>query len=234
MRGNVTGKGEDMMRKNIQDMTMPKVVEKGQSDYATAPPICTNSANLEFSENEIPEKTQDQETLRDKIGRRLEKIVPPGSDLKSVKKIFIAFCIVFLGSGIISFLLTYGLCYADLFETTQYGKFIIPGVEMPDINYIISGKFKGIYVMLALGIVLIMNNCRSFISETKSIYVMMRLKSRNELIKRCASLPLILVAVSILIMLLELLIVYLVYILATPPECLPEVISMNIWEALKW
>lgn len=74
-------------------------------------------------------------------------------------------------------------------------------------------------------------NYRSFFTETKSIYLMKRLKDKNELSRRCLAIPAAACGAALILFLLLLWIFVLIYRNGVPARCMPPEETLNIWGA---
>ena len=74
-------------------------------------------------------------------------------------------------------------------------------------------------------------NYRSFFTETKSIYLMKRLKDKNELSRRCLAIPAAARGAALILFLLLLWLFVLIYRNGVPARCMPPEETLNIWGA---
>ena len=151
----------------------------------------------------------------------LTPYAPAGFPIYQEIKIF------FLALGIsaiysLGFLIRYLDARADLFETTWSGqKVIIAGARMPEMTSLLHNAFLGFLLMGLLALAGIFYHYLFHSQGSKSIYLMKRLPNPMELHKRCITLPLIGILISLITALLLFLIYYGIYFIFTPKVCLP-------------
>jgi len=153
----------------------------------------------------------------------LARYAPAGFPLSQEIKIYLtAFGISVLYS--FGFIIRYLNARAELFEITITGqKILITGAKMPEMTALIHDAFLGFFLMILLAGAGIVYHYLFHKQGSKSIYLMRRLPNPFELHKRCITLPLLGIILSLLAALLLFLLYYGIYIIFTPSICLTKV-----------
>ena len=104
------------------------------------------------------------------------------------------------------------------------GKWVpLEGAKMLPFEELLSGKLNLYYLLVAAMIVVIILNYAYHRQGSKSVYMMRRLPNRLEMHKRCLTLPLVGIFLTIVVAgVFCLLLYYGVYIRQTPVQCLPS------------
>ena len=114
----------------------------------------------------------------------------------------------------------------------RYGTQILrQGAVMPGLNTLIRHKLVVFWAYAGFCALRAFANYLSFITETKSIYLMKRLRDQNELRRRCLALPAAACGAALVLFLLLLLGFVLIYRHGVPARCLPPEETLHIWEA---
>ena len=114
----------------------------------------------------------------------------------------------------------------------RYGTQILkPGAVMPTLNMLLRHKFAVFWAYAGFCALRAFSNYRSFYTETKSIYLMKRLKDPNELRRRCLAIPAAACGAALVLFLLMLLVFVLIYRNGVPARCMPPEETLNIWGA---
>ena len=163
---------------------------------------------------------------------KLYKWMPPGSSLRTELALcgLAAFVMIFCWSA--GFFTAYQDALSQLY-TTRYGVRVLrTSVMMAPVSELLHHRFAGLwgYALCCLG--LAAAHYASFYRESKSIYVMKRLPRARELHIRALTLPVAALAAGILLVALLLGVYLLVYFCATPAQCIPGAVALNIWEVL--
>ena len=168
----------------------------------------------------------DQEYLDE--ADKLTKFVPAGIDYRQeIRWIGLAFLISLIYS--LSFFVTLLDQYDRLFERVGEVRYLIEGAMMPDFSELLGTRLIGFYV-IPVGMLILMGYHYFYhYLGSKSIYLMRRLPNRWTLLKRCVTLPVIAILVSLGIAFVLLLIYYGIYHLATPASCLSPGQWQKIW-----
>jgi len=161
-----------------------------------------------------------------------DRYLPPGVDARGELARFAAFGFVFLLCWSLSFLPAYVRALNALY-TYEYGRRVLQaGAVMQDLGSLMRLRFAGFwgYALCCLGTAA--GHYRSFTRETKSIYVMKRLKSAREMHVRCLALPAAALLAGAALTALLMLAYTLLYRFATPEACLPASVGFDFWGAL--
>lgn len=159
--------------------------------------------------------------------KRIRKIIPVG--IKAETEIWIFACAIAVGlCRALLFFQAYSREYNRLFHIEYGKKVLIEGRTMADFYVVLKGTFNGFIVAIFIFICLIILHYGYHYKDSKSIYTMKRLPDRYELHKRCFTVPLIGIVVSIILITALLLLFYNYYMIKTPADCL----FPNQWERL--
>ena len=114
----------------------------------------------------------------------------------------------------------------------RYGTQILrQGAVMPGLNTLIRHKLVVFWAYAGFCALRAFANYCSFFTETKSIYLMKRLKDKNELSRRCLAIPAAACGVALILFLLLLWLFVLIYRNGVPARCMPPEETLNIWGA---
>ena len=135
----------------------------------------------------------------------------------------------------LTFLVAYSTERDSLFRYigTGFRKELVPGAVMEDFVDILGHSMAAfpVFVLVCLVSQLI-SHYAYHRTGSNAFYTMCRLPDPHELRRRCLTLPLMEAAVILLVMALVFVIYYLIYMWATPEECLRPGQWSLIWE--KW
>lgn len=162
----------------------------------------------------------------------LSRHAPAGMELKEEKTVFIVgmtFSVLF---GLIHFMVRFAGQREKLYWKRGVNQTVIPGAVMPDFVEILGDGLIGFTVLAALMAAAIVIHYAYHFHESKSIYTMRRLPSVWELHRRCMTLPMCGIAISLVTAFLVLLICYCFYMALTPEECLMPNQWQKIWSGL--
>ena len=124
-----------------------------------------------------------------KWSKRLSRYTLPGMGLKWDASYFGLLFLAMLLVALYTFLRDYQAALRELY-IFRYGTQILrQGAVMPTLNTLLRHKFTVFWAYTALCALRAFANYRSFFTETKSIYLMKRLKDKNELSRRCLAIP---------------------------------------------
>lgn len=158
----------------------------------------------------------------------LSRYAPPGMELKEEKTLFSVGMVL----SVLFSLLYYGNRYFDQLEKLYWGNgaqwTVIPGAVMPDFVEILGDALLGFLIVSALMVAATVMHYAYHYHESKSIYTMRRLPETLELHRRCLTLPICGLAISMAAAFLFLLAFYAVYMTMTPDICL----TPNQWQKL--
>ena len=151
--------------------------------------------------------------------QNLYKYVPLGLDAEKEIRYFITAIIsaAFFSTPIIWRFASY---YNGLFYSSGTHKVVYPGAVMAPFRDIIGIFMLGFPVAAAYILGFMVFHYSYHTMGSKSIYLMKRLPDSRELHRRCLTLPLIALAVTVVTFLLLLGAYYAMYILITPDQCL--------------
>lgn len=152
---------------------------------------------------------------------KLQKYLPVGLSAVKVKNTAVT---GFILSVIISVFMYFNIFFSSLEALYYYdrqGRKILDISEMmPDHRVLRENCFDVFLIMLMCCLVFAVYNFVYHYIGSKSIYTMLRLKSRKEFIVRCISIPLVFAAVLILTVVILNFIYYFTYLFLVPAECM--------------
>lgn len=163
--------------------------------------------------------------------RKLEQFAPPGYELKSELKYFLFFTTVYMIFSF-SFFLHFHEAYELLFHFEEGVKILLPNALMPDFetlsrSALVSFRYNSAWILCAVWL-----RYRYFKTETKSVYVMLRLPKRTEYHMRCWVMPITLSLLSFLIMIMLKALYFTYYKNLVPLSAWPPGQSMNLWSVI--
>lgn len=165
-----------------------------------------------------------------KWSKRLSRYTLPGMGLKWDASYFGLLFLATLLIALFTFLRDYQSELRALY-VYRYGTQILrQGAVMPTLNTLLRHKFTVFWAYTAFCALRAFANYRSFFAETKSIYLMKRLKDPNELRRRCIAIPAAACGAALVLFLLLLLVFVLIYRTGVPTRCLPPDEPLYIWE----
>ena len=161
----------------------------------------------------------------------LSYYAPPGMELNQEKRVFIIGMVM---ATIFSFLI-FGIEFTDCLEKLYWKngaeRTVIPGAMMTNFVELFGESVLGFKIVAALMIAAAVMHYAYHTLESKSIYTMRRLPSVWELHRRCLTLPMCGVIISMVTAFVILLICYGFYVGLTPEECVLPGQWQKIW---KW
>lgn len=159
---------------------------------------------------------------------KLIKNLPPGTDIKQILATGILLLVQLLIFSI-KFLFNYSSAVKVLYVYNHGARVLDPERTIRDFSLLTGRCFVGIWILLAVCIVMAVDNYLSFYKGSKSIYLMKRLPQPTELYRRCLAMPLLIFAAGLVLTGLLIGLYALIYIYATPPQCLPDTICFDFW-----
>lgn len=164
--------------------------------------------------------------------KKLSYYAPAGMSIKEEKNIFIIGMAASVIVSLSGFSHRYVDCYERLYWKNGAERTIIPGAIMPDFVEILGESFIGFKVVAALLIAVVVMNYAYHFEESKSIYTMRRLSRVWELHRRCLTLPVCGIIISMITAFALLLFYYDVYMSMTPEICVTPGQWQKIWSGL--
>ena len=168
---------------------------------------------------------------------QLERYLPVGYDAKYEIRIFLTGMVLSFLWGCLYFRRLY-VSWERLWELEwQNGEMvrtgIIEGAVMRDFRELFfePNSLAGFFMVVICMAAFMMVHYAYHFQESKSIYLMKRLPNRRELYRRCFTLPLVGMGISLISAFVFLLIGYAVYQNVTPPECMVGDQWQKIWSA---
>ena len=149
----------------------------------------------------------------------LTKYAPPGQDIKQEKSFFV---LGMCGAVIFSmgYLGRYARAWRNLYEWEDGRRIELKGTMMWEFSLLLENALVGFLILAVVMLGFIAYHYMYYYKDSKSIYLMKRLPDKFEMHKRCISIPLMAVLVSILTAVVILLIYLGIYVLFTPRECI--------------
>ena len=162
--------------------------------------------------------------MRKKINKeKLEKYAPPGIDFANQLK----FCLIGLSAAFgwsVSYLAKYLTARANLYEYSMVGQGLREGAVITDFGQLVHeglDSFDGFLVFYIVMLGLLVYHYLYYYQGSKSIYLMRRLPDRWEMHRRSVTLPFMAIMVGSLTELALWMLYYGIYLVCTPPQCLP-------------
>ena len=166
-----------------------------------------------------------------KWSKRLSRYTLPGMGLKWDASYFGLLFLATLLIALFTFLRDYQSELRALY-VYRYGTQILrQGAVMPPLNTLIRHKLAVFWAYAGFCALRAFANYRSFFTETKSIYLMKRLKDSNELRRRCLAIPAAACGAALILFLLLLWLFVLIYRNGVPARCMLPEETLNIWGA---
>lgn len=164
--------------------------------------------------------------------KRLSRYTLPGMGLKWDASYFGLLFLAMVLVVLYTFLHDYQAALRALY-VYRYGTQILrQGAVMPTLNTLLRHKFTVFWAYTTFCALRAFANYRSFFTETKSIYLMKRLKDKNELSRRCLAIPAAACGAALILFSLLLWLFVLIYRNGVPARCMPPEEILNVWEAL--
>lgn len=174
-------------------------------------------------------KLSRKEGLNHKWKKEISYYAPAGMELKQEKTVFIIGMIM---SSVFSFGF-FGIVFSDCLEKLYWkngaDRSVIPGAMMMNFTEIFGEALLGFKVVVALMIAAAVMHYAYHFAESRSIYTMRRLPSVWELHRRCLTLPICGIIISLMTAFAILLICYGFYVGLTPKECIIPGQWQKIW-----
>jgi len=157
---------------------------------------------------------------------------PPGMEIKGFVQFFVT---GFLLAGLYAdlFFIGFGNALDNLYHYPKGEKTLIPDAVMKDFYELLDGAYMG-YILLAVFSVMMIffNYIYYFQNGSKSIYLMKRLPNASELHKRSLVLPISMAVISILGAFLCIVILFVIYMIFTPSQCITPGQWQMLWSNL--
>ena len=166
-----------------------------------------------------------------KWSKRLSRYTLPGMGLKWDASYFGLLFLAMLLVALYTFLRDYQAALRELYIFRYGTQLLRQGAVMPNAEYTPAAQACRLLAYAGFCALRAFANYRSFFTETKSIYLMKRLKDSNELRRRCIALPAAACGAALVLLLLVLLIFVLIYRNGVPARCMPPEETLNIWGA---
>lgn len=132
----------------------------------------------------------------------------------------------------LGFLISYTNHYKSLFVWVGTEKILQQGAVMPDFIEILGRSLIGYFILALCMIAILVYHYAYHYQGGRSIYLMKRLPSRLELLRRCVTLPILAAALIICMAIVLLLIYYGIYMIFTPKICLTPDQWQKIWSVI--
>ncbi len=155
-----------------------------------------------------------------------DRMIPPGISAASEKTLY------FIALGICSLLsmALFAFHYAPAREALFMNNYtsgkavpvLIPGAVIEDFPVLLHRVFDPLFLLMALTPFVVLLHYLHYRQGSMSIYLMRRLPDGKLLHQQCWALPLVALGLTALTALLFLLFYFLIYLFATPAQCLPS------------
>ena len=154
---------------------------------------------------------------------KFEKYTPPGIDFAKQLKM----CLIGLGAAFgwsWSYLAKYLTARSNLYETTLRGRVLREDAVMPGFYQLLHDgldSFDGFLMFYIVMLGMLVYHYFYYYQGSKSIYLMRRLPDRWEMHRRSITLPFAAIIVGVITQLALWCLYYGIYLVCTPPQCLP-------------
>lgn len=162
--------------------------------------------------------------MRRKIdAKKLEKYTPPGIAFANQ----LILCLLGMSAAIgysLSYLAKYLTARGNLFEYTHVGQVLREGAVITDFYQLIHDgldSFDGFLVFYSVMLGMLVYHYLYYYHGSKSIYLMRRLPDKWEMHRRNVVMPFAAIAVGALTQAALWMLYYGIYLVCTPPQCLP-------------
>ena len=164
--------------------------------------------------------------------QKLRELAPPGANLRQTLVFCagIAVAAVLLAS-FFPFLISYGNARSQLYELRYGVRVLRSNAAMLPLEALLCRSFAPYFGAVAAYLLMIAANYASFFRPSRSIYLMRRIPSRWELLKRCLSLPFFAIFVCFCFAGVLICLCNLIYFRATPEVCIPAGVRFTFWRA---
>lgn len=163
--------------------------------------------------------------------KRIEKLVPPGTDVR--KELLNCLLLLLAEFGIsLCFPVRFSNALDGLYHTVGGKKVLLEGAVMSTFNELTDGALLGLPIVLAGCIALAAVHYASFYRESRSIYLMKRIGDPLELHRRCLSVPALCLMAGLLLGGLLMGLYVLLYHGLTPAGCLPGRVPFDFWRCI--
>ena len=152
--------------------------------------------------------------------KKLERLTPPGTDVARELKVYAIGALLLIVIYSFGFLFEYSSEYRALFVWLYGRRVLSPEARIRPLIYILQHKFLGFWGFASLCVGETVMHYRTCYADSKSIYVMRRVKSARELHVRSAALPALALAAGIVLALVLIGIYTLLYFTVTPRQCI--------------
>ena len=163
----------------------------------------------------------------------LSKYYPPGYNYEKWNSFAISALVILMFAILIAYSDRFSDAYSEL-DWNRYHTEILSGrVKMQPFAEMLRGSLSLFWIFAAYCVLWGVMMRASFSQYSNSIYIMKRLESRKELIRRCAAAPAVLFAAGLLLCIVAILLMRLHYNAKVPPMCMPPAGSFGLADFLR-
>lgn len=159
----------------------------------------------------------------------LKRNAPPGIDLKQECQVWLAGNIVSVIISFFAFLIQYVEAREQLFTYEAGTRERIEGAIITPFYNLFGIGFSGFFVVSAVMLCFIIYHYAYYRQGSMSIYLMKRLPRKRELHIRALAVPCLAVLATLAVAFAAIALYFIIYILATPKECLPYAALRVLW-----
>lgn len=159
----------------------------------------------------------------------LERNAPPGVDLKQEYQVWLIGNVAAVIISFLAFLDRYIGARSRLFTYATGTRERIEGAIITPFYDLFSIYFAGFLIVSAVMLCFIVYHYTYYRQGSMSIYLMKRLPRKSEFHKRAITVPCLAVLATFAVAAVAIVFYFLIYILATPKDCLPYAALREIW-----
>ena len=162
----------------------------------------------------------------------LRRYFPPGMKLSGYIQFFVT---AYLCSGLYAalFFIPFGDAISNLYDYTSEGRVLREDAVMRNFTVILGNSYIGYLIIAVFSLMMIFSTYLYYRQGgSKSIYLMRRIPSASELHIRCLTIPLAMFAISIASAFLCIVILYAIYMIFTPSQCIVPGQWQMLWSKI--
>ena len=165
--------------------------------------------------------------------RDLSKYYPPGYDYQRWNSYAIIALVVLAFAVLIAYSGRFSDAYSKLDWNRYHTEILSGSIKMQPFAEMLRGSLALFWIFAAYCVLWGVMMRAYFSQYSNSIYIMKRLESRKELIRRCASAPAVLFAAGLLLSVVAILLMWLHYNARVPKMCMPPDGSFGLADLLR-
>ena len=159
----------------------------------------------------------------------LKRNAPPGIDLMQEIGVFVIGNICSVAVSFFAFLISYLEAREALFTYISGERVRLEGAVIVPFRNLFSAYFLGFVIVSAVMLCFIIYHYAYFRQGSMSIYLMKRLPGKSELHRLALTVPCLAALATLAVAFAAIALYFIIYILATPKECLPYTALCMLW-----